>query len=92
MNWKRTGFLAALALLAVAMSPAGALAHDDYDDPFNTHPFQLAAIPVYAVGFVTDQLVLRPFHWMLNNEPLETVSGHEEMSTRTPPDSLENMH
>ncbi|MDP3937887.1 MAG: hypothetical protein Q8R92_07100 [Deltaproteobacteria bacterium] len=92
MNWKRIGFLAAVALLAVVVSPVGALAHDDYEDSLNTHPFKLAAIPVYAAGFVADQLVFRPFHWMLNNEPLETVTGHDEMSTRTPPDSLENMH
>ena len=92
MNLKRFAVLAVVALLAVAVSPAGALAHDEYDDPFFTHPFQLLAIPVYAAGFATDQLLVRPFHWMLNNEPLDTVTGHEEMSTRTPPDSLENMH
>lgn len=91
MNWRRLGLVAALALMLVALRPAGALAHDDYDDQLFTHPFQLAAMPIYTLGFAVDQLVARPIHWMVNNEPLETVTGHDKLSTRTPPDSLEDM-
>lgn len=82
--------VAALAL--VLMLPSAALAHDDYDDPWENHPFKLAAETLNIAAFAADQLVFRPFHWLLNTEPGATVTGHNAMDRRLPTEDLENLH
>jgi len=90
MKFRR--WMTALAAVAVLLAPAGASAHDDYDDPFETHPFLLAAQAGNICAYAADQLVLRPLHWMLNQRPASTVTGHEAMTTRDPAPDIENIH
>lgn len=92
MSFRRFRLAAAIALVGAFLLPASALAHDDYDDPFDTHPFKLAAEGLYVGGYVLDRLVVRPVHWVLNSEPFSTVSGHDEMNTRLPAGDLDNMN
>ena len=82
-----------VAVLAVVlMLPSAALAHDDYDDPWENHPFKLAAEAINVAAFAADQLVFRPFHWLLNTEPSATVTGHTEMDRRLPVEDLDNLN
>ncbi len=83
---------AAFALTAALALPTAALAHDQYDDPFQNHPFKWAATVGYVAGYAADQLVFRPLHWMLNQKPVSTVTGHDKMDTRQPPDDLESIY
>ncbi len=92
MSFRRFRIAAAIALVGALLLPASALAHGDYEDPFDTHPFKVAAEGLYVVGYVIDRLVIRPVHWGLNSEPLSTVTGHDDMSTRLPPGDLDNIH
>jgi alkylated DNA repair dioxygenase AlkB len=89
--WRRK-VLGMLALTAVMLLPATALAHDNYDDPWQNHPFKIAAEGAYIVAFTVDRLVLRPIHWMTNSKPGSTVTGHDKMNRRPPPDDLEDLH
>jgi hypothetical protein len=82
---------AAFALAATLALPTAALAHDQYDDPFQNHPFKWAATAGYVAGYAADQLVFRPLHWILNQKPVSTVTGHDKMDTRQPPDDLESI-
>ncbi|MFQ5456931.1 MAG: hypothetical protein ACE5FC_00550 [Myxococcota bacterium] len=92
MSFRRFRFAAALALVGALLLPASALAHDDYEDPFETHPFKLCAEGLYAGGYFLDRLVLRPVHWLMNSEPGNTLTGHEKMNTRLPAGDLDDMN
>ena len=92
MSFKRLRLAAAVALVGALLLPASALAHDDYDDPFDTHPFKLCAEGLYAGGYALDRLVVRPVHWLLNSEPGNTLTGHDEMNSRLPAGDLENIN
>jgi hypothetical protein len=81
-----------VALMAAMLLPATALAHDTYDDPWQNHPFKIAAEGAHVVAFAVDRVVLWPYHWMMNSKPGSTVTGHDKMSTRLPPDDLEDIH
>jgi hypothetical protein len=83
--------LAAAAAVLLAL-PAVASAHDDYDDPFENHPLKWAGQLGHIAGYAADQLVFRPLHWIINEKPASTVTGHDKMDTRLPPDDLENIH
>jgi len=90
MTFRR--WMIALAAAGLFMAPVTASAHDDYDDPFETHPFLLAAEAGHVCAYAADQLVLRPLHWMLNQKPVSTATGHEKMTTRNPPPNIEDIH
>jgi hypothetical protein len=90
MTFRR--WMAALMAAGLLAVPVSAWAHDDYDDPFENHPFLLAAEAGNICAYAVDQLVFRPFHWMLNQKPVSTATGHDAMTSRTPPPDIENIH
>lgn len=92
MSFRRFRLAAAIALVGALLLPASALAHDDYDDPFDTHPFKLAAEGLHVGGYVLDRLIIRPVHWVLNGEPISTLTGHDKMNRRLPAGDLEDMN
>ena len=92
MKLIRSKFWGVAALVVVLVLPTAALAHDDYDDPWENHPFKIAAEGLHVVAFAVDYLVFRPVHWVLNSNPASTVTGHDEMTTRMPPEDLDNVH
>ena len=85
-------WMTALVAAGMLAAPVHAVAHDDYDDPFENHPFLLAAEAGSICAYAADQIVFRPLHWMLNQKPVSTVTGHEAMTTRTPPPDIEDIH
>lgn len=63
------------ALVLAGASPALA---DDYDQERAGHPLRILAYVVHPVGVALDYLLLRPAHWLVSQEPLKTVFGHED--------------
>jgi outer membrane protein OmpA-like peptidoglycan-associated protein len=67
--------LLAVVFLSVLGSAAVA-APDQYDDS-QSHPLRVAAYLLHPVGWLTEWLVFRPFHFMVSaTEPQEAFFGH----------------
>ena len=72
----RRGFSAVLcALLLLAATPAVA---DEYDESSSGHPLRIVAYVLHPIGVALDYLILRPAHWLVSQEPMKTVFGHED--------------
>lgn len=75
--------LTALALtltlaLAVVISSASPAFADRYDKKRAGHPLRIAAYVIYPVGALLDVLIMRPAHWLINQEPFKSAVGHED--------------
>jgi outer membrane protein OmpA-like peptidoglycan-associated protein len=67
--------LLALVLVA-ALGSAALAAPDEYDDS-QSHPLRVAAYLTYPIGWLTEWIVFRPFHFLVSaTEPLEAFFGH----------------
>lgn len=80
-TWR--GRLASLLLAALVSTVAlGAVATpaaaDEYDESMAGHPLRIVAYVLHPVGVVIDYLIMRPAHWLVSHEPLETLFGHED--------------
>jgi hypothetical protein len=68
--------LALATLLALtAASPGQA---DEYDSANAGHPVRIVAYVLHPVGVLLDYLLLRPAHWIVSQEPMSTIFGHED--------------
>ena len=65
----------AIATLVAVATPAVA---DEYDSTNAAHPLRIAAYVLHPVGVILDYLIVRPAHWLVSNEPLKTLFGHED--------------
>ena len=65
-------------LCAVAMLMASPVLADEYDDDAAGHPLRLLAYVLHPVGVAIDYLIMRPAHWLVSQEPMKTVFGHED--------------
>jgi hypothetical protein len=73
-----------LGLLLALASPAAA---DEYDSSNAGHPVRLVAYLLHPVGVLIDYVLLRPAHWLVSNEPMKTIFGHEGRSSSHQHDS-----
>lgn len=73
-RWAATLALATLLVLTGA-SPGQA---DDYDSANAGHPVRIVAYVLHPVGVLLDYLLLRPAHWIVSQEPMSTIFGHED--------------
>jgi hypothetical protein len=62
------------ALILLSASPALA---DRYEPTVAGHPLRIVAYILHPVGVMVDYLVLRPMHWIGEQEPFVTLFGHE---------------
>jgi len=62
------------ALILFAATPAVA---DRYEQDRAGHPLRIVAYVVHPIGVVVDYLLLRPFHWLGEQEVLSQLFGHE---------------
>ena len=69
-----TGALVASALLFLAPLAAGA---DDHDPAESAHPLEVIGTLLYPVGWFVDTVIVRPLHWLAHQEPVATITGHE---------------
>jgi len=51
---------------------------DEYDEKTAGHPLRLIAYVLHPVGVAIDYLLIRPAHWLVSQEPMKTVFGHED--------------
>ncbi len=51
---------------------------DEYDSESAGHPLRIAAYILHPVGWALDLLIMRPAHWIVSQEPLDQVFGHED--------------
>ncbi len=51
---------------------------DEYDEETAGHPLRLIAYVLHPVGVAIDYLLIRPAHWLVSQEPMKTVFGHED--------------
>ena len=65
-------------LCAVAMLTASPVLADEYDEDSAGHPLRLVAYILYPVGVAIDYLIMRPAHWLVSQEPMKTVCGHQD--------------
>ena len=62
------------ALILLAATPALA---DRYEPKRAGHPLRIVAYIAHPVGVLVDYLLMRPLHWMVEQEPLATLFGHD---------------
>lgn len=75
MKPSRISLLAVTLCMFFAAKP-GLAAPDEYDDS-QSHPLRIAAYLLHPVGFITEWVVFRPFHYLVSaTEPLEAFFGH----------------
>ena len=68
--------LALAALLTVTGTSRGQA--DEYDSSNAGHPVRIVAYALHPVGVLLDYLLLRPAHWIVSQEPMSTIFGHED--------------
>jgi hypothetical protein len=73
----RRGWLAAL-FVALTLALASPAAADEYDSSNAGHPVRMIAYALYPIGVVIDYVLLRPAHWLVRQEPMKTLFGHED--------------
>ena len=74
---KNSRFLVLILALwfSLGLKPSFA-ASDQYDDS-QSNPFRVTAYLLYPVGFLTEWIVFRPFHWLVSaTPPQEAFFGH----------------
>ena len=75
----RRSWLAVLSLSIFLVSAAATpVLADEYDRSKAGHPLRIAAYLVHPIGVMIDYLFLRPAHWFVSLEPMQTVFGHED--------------
>lgn len=66
----------AVALCLILAPRPGSAAWDEYDDS-QSNPFRVAAYLLHPVGFITEWLIFRPFHFLVSaSKPQEAFFGH----------------
>ena len=81
---RRTARVVGALLLALsfavglALAPLAAVA-DEHDPQESGHPLEVIGTILYPVGWLLDTVLLRPLHWLVNHEPVSTVTGHDAL-------------
>ena len=78
---RRRGFAALLLatlLFATSATTAPPAAADGYDPEMAGHPLRIIAYVLHPVGVVIDYLLMRPAHWLISQEPIQTLVGHKD--------------
>lgn len=66
----------ALVLVSALGAKTASAAPDEYDDS-QSHPLRVAAYLLHPVGWLTEWIVFRPFHFLVSaTEPQEAFFGH----------------
>ena len=77
---RRSGLfgLVLAAICAASLTIASPVLADEYDEDSAGHPLRIVAYVLHPVGVAIDYLILRPAHWIVSQEPMKTVFGHED--------------
>jgi hypothetical protein len=77
-NRRRPSRWLAAGLAAASLAAAAAARADEYDPQRAGHPLRIVAYLVHPLGVFIDYALLRPAHWVGNQEPFRTIFGHTE--------------
>jgi hypothetical protein len=67
------------ALLAVGfLLSATPVVADEFDDDTAGHPLRIVAYVLHPIGVAVEYLLFRPAHWLVSQEPMKTLFGHED--------------
>ena len=69
--------LSALLAAAFLLSAAPVVA-DEFDDDTVGHPLRIVAYVLHPIGVAVEYLIFRPAHWLVSQEPMKTLFGHED--------------
>ena len=64
--------------MALLLAIANPVVADEYDEENAGHPLRLIAYVLHPVGVVIEYVLLRPAHWVVSQEPMKTLFGHED--------------
>jgi hypothetical protein len=53
---------------------------DEYDRDEALSAWKLAAYALYPAGYIFENVVVKPAHWLISLPYLKEISGHEELS------------
>lgn len=73
-RWMAAFFLSTMLLCATAPVASA----DEYDPTMAGHPLRIVAYVLHPVGVIIDYLLMRPAHWLVSQEPIQTLVGHED--------------
>ena len=68
----------ALVIAASLLFLSSTASADEYDAESAGHPLRIAAYILHPVGWALDFLIMRPAHWIVSQEPLDQIFGHED--------------
>lgn len=77
MPSKTRPIVSAACALGLALAPLAAAA-DPHESDREGHPLEVVGTILYPVGWLLDTLIVKPLHWIGNQEPVSTVVGHED--------------
>ena len=66
------------AVLSFLTFPLSAAAHD-HDSERAGHPLRVVAYVLHPVGYVLDNVIFKPAHWIGHWGPLRSFFGHDEL-------------
>ncbi len=74
----RRTLVAGIVAIPLALGGAGPALADEYDKDMAGHPLRIVAYVLHPVGVAIDYLIMRPAHWLVSQEPMKTIFGHED--------------
>lgn len=63
---------------SLLLSSAAPVSADEYRERTSGHPLRIIAYVLHPVGVMVEYLLLRPAHWVVSREPMQTLFGHED--------------
>ena len=76
MKRSQISLVAVVLWLTIGVKP-GLAAPDEYDDS-QSNPFRVAAYLLHPIGWLTEWIVFRPFHFLVSaTRPQEAFFGHQ---------------
>lgn len=78
-NARRTRrmLMALIVGLVIGASPGASLANE-HDSSRSGHPLRVVAYLLHPVGYLADLLIMRPAHWVVNQDGIRSLFGHTE--------------
>jgi len=64
--------------LALTLILSAATSADEHRSDRAGHPLEIIGTVLHPVGVILDYLIFRPAHWVSHQEPVKTLTGHEQ--------------
>ena len=68
----------ALLLSLVLSSFASTAMADEYRSERAGHPVRILAYLLHPIGFIAENLIFRPAHWLVSHDRLRAFFGHDD--------------